>query len=94
MIAFNGALGGGFAGDLSSTILSRWRWSVSDSLCFETPKTNGIGQPLFAGFMALPKSKDAGELTENSEEESPRSLRFWVVGYGESEGLCHEGSSA
>jgi hypothetical protein len=44
--------------------------------------------------MALPKLNDAGELTEKSEEESPSSLTFWVVGVGEVESLRFEGSSS
>jgi hypothetical protein len=43
--------------------------------------------------MALPKPNDAVELNEKSEEESPSSLRFFVVDLGEIEVLCREGSS-
>jgi len=57
------------------------------------PNTKGIGEPLSAGLMALPKSKDAGELNEKSEEESPSSLRSLVVEFGELEGMRRRGSS-
>ena len=45
-------------------------------------------------LMALPKSNDAVELNENSEEESPSSLRSFVVDLGEIEVLSREGSSS
>ena len=57
------------------------------------PNTKGIGQVLLADLTALPKSKDAGELNEKSEEESPSSLRFLVFESGDSEGTRRWGSS-
>jgi len=82
MTGFKGALVA-LAGDLSLTILLRRLRSVSDASSFEIPNTNGIGQLFSVDFMALPKSNEAGELKEKSEEESPSSLKFLVLEVGE-----------
>jgi hypothetical protein len=66
---------------------------VFDVLSLEIPNTKGIGELLSEDFMALPKSNEARELKEKSEEESPSSLRFLAADLGESKGLCREGSS-
>jgi hypothetical protein len=92
MTGIKGALGA-LAGDLSFTILVERICSFFNVASFETPKTKGIGQWFPVDLMALPKSNDAVELNEKSEEESPSSLRSFVVDLGEIEGLCREGSS-
>lgn len=64
-----------------------------DAPSFKIPNTKGIGELLSVDFMPPPKSNEAGELNEKTEDESPSSLRFWVVVFGESENLCREGRS-
>jgi hypothetical protein len=89
MTGCKGALGalGTLAGDLSLTILVRQLCSFFDVPSLDMPKTKGIGQLLSVDLMALPKSNDAGELYEKSEEESPSPLSSLVVDLGESESL-------